>query len=154
MIKRKTGEIIGNQKPVTIGDNVFIAWGATVLCGSTIESNVVIGAHSVVNGHIRGDSVYAGIPARRICSLSEYREKRMSVQVEEAKQYVRLFRERLHRDPEQEEIPEYFFLFADPDALNDKYRAQMRLMGNFDESLAALKNQRRFESYADFLRNC
>ena len=32
VVKGKTGEILGNQKPVVIGDNVFIGWGATILC--------------------------------------------------------------------------------------------------------------------------
>ena len=63
VIKGLTGEILGNQKSVTIGDNVFIGWGATILCGTTIEDNVIVGAHSVVNGRLEHDSVYAGIPA-------------------------------------------------------------------------------------------
>lgn len=94
VVKGKTGEILGNEKPVTIGNNVFVGWGATILCGTTIEDNVIIGAHAVVSGHIEGDSVWGGVPARRICSLEHYREKRASAQVEEAKEYVQLFRAR------------------------------------------------------------
>lgn len=75
VIKGKWGDLIGNEKPVVIGSNVFIGWGATVLCGTTVEDNVVIGAHSVVSGHVQGDSVYGGAPAKRICSLEEYRKK-------------------------------------------------------------------------------
>ena len=52
VVKGKTGEILGNEKPVTIGNNVFVGWGATILCGTTIEDNVIIGAHAVVSGHI------------------------------------------------------------------------------------------------------
>lgn len=60
VVKGKTGEILGNEKPVTIGNNVFVGWGATILCGTTIEDNVIIGAHAVVSGHIQGDSVWGG----------------------------------------------------------------------------------------------
>lgn len=60
VVKGKTGEILGNEKLVTIGNNVFVGWGATILCGTTIEDNVIIGAHAVVSGHVEGDSVWGG----------------------------------------------------------------------------------------------
>ncbi len=60
VLKGLNGEILGNQKPVTIGNNVFIGWGATILCGTTIEDNVIIGAHAVVSGHVEHDSVWGG----------------------------------------------------------------------------------------------
>lgn len=62
VVKGKTGEILGNEKPVTIGNNVFVGWGATILCGTTIEDNVIIGAHAVVSGHVEGNSVWGGCP--------------------------------------------------------------------------------------------
>lgn len=62
VVKGKTGEILGNEKPVTIGNNVFVGWGATILFGTTIEDNVIIGAHAVVSGHVEGDSVWGGCP--------------------------------------------------------------------------------------------
>ena len=58
VVKGKTGEILGNEKPVTIGNNVFVGWGATILCGTTIDDNVIIGAHAVVSGHVEHDSVW------------------------------------------------------------------------------------------------
>ena len=64
VVKGKTGEVLGNEKPVTIGNNVFVGWGATILCGTTIEDNVIIGAHAVVSGHVEGDSVFWGGGAR------------------------------------------------------------------------------------------
>ena len=50
VIKRKYGEIIGNQRPVTLGNNIFVGAGSIILGGSVIEDNVIIGAHSVVSG--------------------------------------------------------------------------------------------------------
>lgn len=62
VVKGKTGEILGNEKPVTIGNNVFVGWGTTILCGTIIEDNVIIGAHAVVSGHVEHDSVWGGYP--------------------------------------------------------------------------------------------
>lgn len=60
---------------VVIGNNVFVGNGATILCDVRIGDNVVIGARSVVTHDLESDGVYAGIPAKRICSIQEYREK-------------------------------------------------------------------------------
>lgn len=75
VIKRKTGEILGNQRPVKLGNNIFIGDGSLILGGSVIEDNVIIGAHSIVTGICESNSVYAGIPAKRIMSLDEYKVK-------------------------------------------------------------------------------
>ena len=59
-----------------IAPNVFIGAGTIVLPGSTIGDNVIIGAGSVVTGNIPSNNVYAGNPARQICTLEEYLLKR------------------------------------------------------------------------------
>ncbi|WP_455094518.1 sugar O-acetyltransferase [Prevotella koreensis] len=51
-------------EPVTIGDSVWIAGGATILPGVTIGNNVTIGAGSVVVNDIPDNSVAVGNPAR------------------------------------------------------------------------------------------
>lgn len=60
---------------VKIGNNVFIGSGAMILCNTTIGDNVIVGARSVVTHDLSSDGVYAGMPAKRICSIDEYREK-------------------------------------------------------------------------------
>lgn len=60
---------------VTIGSNVFIGTGTTILCNTKIGSNVVIGASTLVNRDLPDDGVYAGVPVRRICSIQEYEQK-------------------------------------------------------------------------------
>jgi acetyltransferase-like isoleucine patch superfamily enzyme len=61
----------GTQKmaPVEIGDNVFVGMGAKILKGSTIGTDSVIGAGSVVTGTIPAGVVAAGNPARVIREL-------------------------------------------------------------------------------------
>ena len=76
VVKGKTGEILGNEKPVTIGNNVFIGWGATILCGTTIEDNVIIGAHAVVSGHVEHDSVWEGARSAHLLAGALPREAR------------------------------------------------------------------------------
>lgn len=58
-------------KPITVGDNVWIGGGVTVLPGVKIEDNVVIGAGSVVNKNIPSNSVAVGNPCRVIKQLNK-----------------------------------------------------------------------------------
>lgn len=76
------------------------------------------------------------------------------MQLEEAREFVRAFRERWGRDPREEEVPEYFFLFADPDHLIPVQESQMRLMGTREKGLGALREGRPYESYEKFLEDC
>ena len=60
---------------IEIMDNVFVGSGSRILYNIRIGSNTIIGAGSFVNKDISGNGVYAGIPARYICSFDEYVEK-------------------------------------------------------------------------------
>jgi maltose O-acetyltransferase len=51
-------------EPVTIGEGVWLGSHAVVLMGTSIGPRSVVGAHSLVNADIIGDSVAFGIPAR------------------------------------------------------------------------------------------
>ena len=76
VFKVMDGRILGNQQPVIIGNNVFIGWGATILAGSKIGNNVIIGAKSLVTSDCESNSVYAGNPAKRIMSIEELASRR------------------------------------------------------------------------------
>lgn len=52
---------------VSIGENVFIGTGSTVLMGTTIGDNCIVGSNSEVKGDFPRDSVIAGNPAKVIC---------------------------------------------------------------------------------------
>lgn len=60
---------------IEIKDNCFIGANSTILPGVTIGPNSVVGACSLVRKDVSPNSVYAGNPARRICSIEDYAEK-------------------------------------------------------------------------------
>lgn len=60
---------------IEVMDNVFIGSGTRILYNTRIGSNVIIGSDSLVNKDIPDNSVYAGVPARFICTFEEYVEK-------------------------------------------------------------------------------
>lgn len=62
-------------KPINIGDNVYIGVSSIIMPGVNIGSNVIIGAGSIVTKDLESNFVYAGVPARKIKTISEYLDK-------------------------------------------------------------------------------
>ena len=67
--QRKKGLEIA--KPITIGNNVWIGAGSTILAGVTIGDNTVIGAGSVVKKSIPSNVVAVGVPCKVIREITE-----------------------------------------------------------------------------------
>ena len=61
--------------PIKVGNNVFIGYNTVMLRGAEIGDNCIIGAGSVVSGKIPPNSVAAGVPAKVIKTIEEYRQK-------------------------------------------------------------------------------
>lgn len=60
---------------IEVKDNVFIGANTSVLYGVQIGENVIIGANSLVNKDVEPNSVYAGIPARKVGDFAEFKKK-------------------------------------------------------------------------------
>lgn len=60
---------------VIIGDNVFIGAHSIILPNVKIGDNAIIGANSVVTKDVERNTVVAGNPAIKICSVNEFKEK-------------------------------------------------------------------------------
>lgn len=60
---------IGQTKPITIGNDVWIGGNCVILQGVTIGNNVVVAAGAVVTKDVPDNCVVAGVPARVIREL-------------------------------------------------------------------------------------
>ena len=60
---------------IKIGKNCFIGNNCTILPGVEMGDNCILGAGSVLNSSTLPNSVYAGVPAKFICTIDEYGEK-------------------------------------------------------------------------------
>ncbi|HDR9164212.1 TPA: sugar O-acetyltransferase [Burkholderia vietnamiensis] len=58
-------------RPISIGNNVWIGAGATILGGVTVGENAVVGAGSVVTRDVPPNTLVAGNPARIVRSIAE-----------------------------------------------------------------------------------
>lgn len=60
-------EVLNAGKNITIGNHVWICMKCILLKGAVIADNCIVGASSVVTGNLSvPNSIYAGIPARRV----------------------------------------------------------------------------------------
>ncbi len=54
------------NKPIFIGNDVWIGRGCIIFPGTIIEDGVVVGANSVIKGHLLANTIYGGNPLRKI----------------------------------------------------------------------------------------
>lgn len=89
MLNNKLGcaDFKENVGCINIKDNVFIGSNSTILPNVTIGSDTIVAAGTLVNKSLRGEGVYAGVPARYICSLDEFIEKRKQLPQMELPRY-------------------------------------------------------------------
>ena len=74
-----SGKYSGNREYIgciKIENNVFVGSETVILADVHIGSNVIIGAGTLVNKDLEDGYVYAGVPARKICTFEEFVEKR------------------------------------------------------------------------------
>ena len=155
VFKQISGEILGNARPIKIGNNVFIGMNSIILGGAEIGDNVIIGAGSIVSKKCESNSVYAGNPARKIMGLDEYTEKRRKEQFTEAKNMAQRYNSKFGCMPPSEIFHEFFMLFESGESLNKVFENKLKLGNNYSESIAFMKKQKAFfDSYEDFLEAC
>lgn len=75
LILRKEVPDLELTAPITIGNDVYIGVGTTILPGTRIGNRCIIGACSCVKGIFPDNSVIAGVPARVIKNVDEYLEE-------------------------------------------------------------------------------
>ena len=72
LIRNDNGVRFQKYMPIDIGNCVFIGINSIVMPGVSIGDKTIVGAGSVVTKSLKGNAVYAGNPARYLCSFEEY----------------------------------------------------------------------------------
>lgn len=150
MVLRKVfHEFIPSSGRVKIGNNVYFGRYCTVLKGVTIGNNCIIGYGSIVTKDIPSNSVAIGRPAKIVCTLEEYYEKRKNLCVNEALDYARSINERFGRRPKVSDFWEEFPLFMKGNETSPEVPIELQLKESYEYYKA--NNKPIFESFEDFL---
>lgn len=149
--------MLGACGSVTIGNNVFIGRNAIITRNVTIGDNVIIGVGSVVTKDCESNSVYAGVPAKRIMDLEKYLSKRVELQLQEAKELAIKYYDRYQKKPTPEVFHEYFMLFSSVESVKNEsvFYEKLKLCGNLQQSIDFLSTHPPiFQNFEEFMRYC
>lgn len=125
---------------VIIGNNCFIGYEALILKDTRIGDNVIIGARSVVKGNIPSNTVWAGVPARQICSIDDLYRKRADNRISDALLRRNHIKEKKHRNPEESEMGLFSLLFLE--RTNENYSKYLK-----DQDFNGIKNSPLLRQY-------
>lgn len=154
VLRKSHNEILPDAgKYVVIGDNVFVGWNVTILGNSKIGSNVIIAAGAVVHGDIPDNCVCGGVPARKICSLDEYYERKKSEQLSEAVVRAKHIISIKERKPTIEEMGWFVVLFMDRNEVTKRYLDKLPFKGDSKANVIECfwKMTQLFDSFDEFL---
>lgn len=156
--RRVYGQFVGGSLPVRIGDNVFIGVHATILMGTTIGNNCIVGAGSVVSGTFPDNVVIAGNPAKVVCTLKDYYEKARKNWIEDAKRCALSIYEHTGRRPTVEEMSDTYVELYMPHTQETIRQFPHMFDRSADEKESIiedfLKTEPVYESFDMFLRVC
>ena len=149
---------VGEARETWIGNNVFIGKGATILMGSHIGDNTIVGAGAIVSGRFPNDVVIAGNPARIIMTIDELFEKRKNEEIAAAKLFAKNYYSRFKVWPNIYQMSDAFSWMYVPhteETLKD-YPALFSTgtidTESFEESF--LQTKPIWPSFDDFLKEC
>lgn len=152
------GDVLGSSGKVVIGNNVFVGMNTTILKGTTIGDNVIIGANCFIRGgNWPSNCVIAGNPAKVVCSLEEYYEKRKKMQLSEAVELAQEYKRVNNSIPPEELFWEFFWLFTNRNnkIINQKFLDIMSVNGNQKRTYKRfMETKPIFENYQMFLEYC
>lgn len=152
LFRTKYSDFLPSSGPVKIGDNVRFGVNCTVLKNVTINDNCFIAAGSVVTKDIPANSIAGGVPARVICSLDDYYNRRKKEVIKEAFVYVNSIIERFNREPVIEDFYEEFPLFVNGTDAEDY--PQLPIKHQLREGLEYWQKNHKaaFNSFDDFIK--
>jgi len=78
LVKKGTKQRINPSASVTIGDHVWVGTGVTILKGTSVAENCMVGATALLNGsYSNPNCVIAGIPAKEVKSEIDWLVERI-----------------------------------------------------------------------------
>lgn len=149
VIREHFGDILGYAKPVIIKNNVFLGIRSVVMPGVVINENCIVATGSIVTKSTDSNSVYAGIPAKKIMSLDEYYLKRKNAQLEEATVFALSIIKNFNREPRPSDFREFFPLFLSRD--NDDFLGIPVKQQTKNKHSEYLQSKSLFKSFEDFM---
>lgn len=149
----------GGTLPVNIGNNVFLGFNSTVLMGTEIGDNCIVGSGAIVKGMFPNGSVIAGNPATVICTTEEMWSKVSDRWVEEAKITARaIYKNKGGQLPTIEDMSDAFVWLYLPRKIEciERYKTFFDLSADeYDEIKADfLKSVPVYNSFDEFLDDC
>lgn len=100
---------------------------------------------------IPSNSVAVGIPAKVVCSVEEFYEKRKVECINEAFEYANSIRERYDREPRYEDFFEEFHLFVDKTNIDNYPKLNIAHQLGAEYSVWLSNHKALFESFEDFI---
>ena len=107
----KYHDFVPSSGKVSIGNNVYIGRDVTILKGVTIGDNCIIGLGSIVTKDIPSNSVACGVPAKVVCGIDEYYQKRKKISAQESLDYAKNLKEYKGEDLSITDFTEEWALF-------------------------------------------
>lgn len=147
-------DFVASSGKVKIGNNIYFGRNVTILKGTTIGNNCIIGLGSVITKDIPDNSVAVGAPCRVICSIEDYYQRRKKAQIEEALEYGVSIWKNLKREPVITDFREEWVLFL----TKEDYKNFPKIRSEVDFRIGEFRdywfehNQLVFDGYKEFLK--
>jgi len=147
-------DYINSSGAVTLGNNIYIGTHVIILKGVSIGDNCIIGAGSVVTKDIPANSVAVGVPCRVVSSIEAYYKKRKQKGLDEAREYIKLFRKKYGRNPSLNiEMREEWMYFIDGSNMDEypEVPVRQRVRKGFEQWKKEYEAP--YHSYKDFMNS-
>lgn len=146
----KYNEFIPSHGKVIIGNNVWLGENVTILKGVSIGDNVIIGYGSIVTKSIPANSVAVGAPAKVICTIDEYFEKRKKEYLKECVDFARCIKA-AGREPQIEDFYDDYVLFVDGSNYKDYPYSYHHVFNEKQFAQWKSNHKKQFNELQDFL---
>lgn len=146
----KYNEFIPSHGKVIIGNNVWLGENVTILKGVSIGDNVIIGYGSIVTKSIPANSVAVGAPAKVICTIDEYFEKRKTEYLKECVDFAQCIKA-TGREPQIEDFYDDYVLFVDGSNYKDYPYPYHHVFNEKQFAQWKFNHKKQFNELYDFL---